>query len=334
MKKNILLLLAIVISMAFVHAQHDVMYFMKNDVVINQQSITPADVDSIIFYNPDESIITVTLKLNFYNDVPEEDRPVYSEGPTDIRVKDMEGTVYLTVEQGTLLGDVDEIFSLPTMAYHYSSYLREDIPYEFGGWTTDPLTVEDPINIDTLTINSNVTLYAKWNTTADGEAWSLIEGAFDASTGTMKNNLTRYYKKVAHLVIPEKVGGVNVVAVGDNCFGADRVYLTLTVPEGVTTLGNGTFDAAYSLRKVTLPSTITSLGDACFGGSWMPVTSFNLHTFIIKATVPPSFGTNAISLNYLNLADIKIIVPSASVDAYKAAPGWSAFSLNIVGQDF
>lgn len=338
MKKNILLILGIVISMGMAQAQNNMMYFMKGKTVINQQSITAADVDSIIFYNPINSAnATVTFKLNFYNDVPEPDRAIYSEGATDIRVKDMEGTTTISVLKGSILGDNDEVYSLPTMAYHFSGYLRENIPYEFGGWTTDTLTVGDPIDINNLKITSDITLYAIWNTPTDGVAWSIPYNTtlnFDPATGQIVANLTNYYKKVAHLVLPSQVDGVDLKGIGEGAFSSDRVYLSLTVPEGVTTIGKAAFDAAYCLRKVTLPSTITSLGDNCFGGSWMPAGAFNLNTFIIKAKVPPTFGVKAINKNYLDIANIQIIVPAASVDAYKAAPGWSDFSINIVGGNF
>lgn len=55
MKKNILLLLGFVISMGIAKSQNDLMYFMKGNAVINQQSIVAADLDSVVTYKPDES---------------------------------------------------------------------------------------------------------------------------------------------------------------------------------------------------------------------------------------------------------------------------------------
>ena len=152
MKKIFLLFIGVVISMGFALAQNDTLYFMKDGSVINKQSIVTADLDSIIFVNPVKAGPTVTFKLNFYNDVPEPDRGVYSEGATDIRVKDAEGTTSISVPKGTILGDIEDIYLLPTTAYHFSSYLREEVPYEFGGWTTDSLTVDDPIDIASFSL--------------------------------------------------------------------------------------------------------------------------------------------------------------------------------------
>ena len=51
-KRKYLLLLPFCFSLFTVTAQNDTMYIMKAGVVINKQSIRIADVDSIIFYNP------------------------------------------------------------------------------------------------------------------------------------------------------------------------------------------------------------------------------------------------------------------------------------------
>jgi hypothetical protein len=50
-----------------------------------------------------------------------------------------------------------------------------------------------------------------------------------------------------------------------------------------------------------------------------------------KATTPPVGGD---SMFKDNASDRKIYVPSASVDAYKAASVWSTYAADIVGYDF
>ena len=52
MKKIFFTLMGLVVFSAVSHAQNDTMYVMKKGVVLNRQSIKPADADSIIFYLP------------------------------------------------------------------------------------------------------------------------------------------------------------------------------------------------------------------------------------------------------------------------------------------
>jgi uncharacterized protein (TIGR02145 family) len=52
MKKSILILVIVFFGSFCINAQNDMMYVMKNGVVIIKQSIKPEDVDSIIFYPP------------------------------------------------------------------------------------------------------------------------------------------------------------------------------------------------------------------------------------------------------------------------------------------
>jgi uncharacterized protein (TIGR02145 family) len=51
--KNVILTIATVVLCALgIQAQNDTVYFMKNGIVINKQSIKTADLDSMVFYNP------------------------------------------------------------------------------------------------------------------------------------------------------------------------------------------------------------------------------------------------------------------------------------------
>ena len=57
--KNLLILPGILLaSLSLAFAQNDTMYVMKNGIVINKLSVKPEDVDSIIFYSPQESLLT------------------------------------------------------------------------------------------------------------------------------------------------------------------------------------------------------------------------------------------------------------------------------------
>lgn len=76
-----------------------------------------------------------------------------------------------------------------------------------------------------------------------------------------------------------------------------------------------TFVNAYGLKHLVLPSTITKISDIDY--------CYDLETLTIKAVQPPSISSSILTHNTPLTA---IYVPAQSVDAYKAASGWSSFS--------
>ena len=86
----------------------------------------------------------------------------------------------------------------------------------------------------------------------------------------------------------------------------------------LTNIENGTFQNCSGLTSITLPSSLTSIGSSAFIGC------SGLTTIRIEATTPPTLSS-AIPSN------ATIEVPSASVEAYKSASGWSTYASKIVG---
>ncbi|HOG06056.1 MAG TPA: fibrobacter succinogenes major paralogous domain-containing protein [Prolixibacteraceae bacterium] len=70
--KTSIILTAILFCLALtVHGQHDTLYFIKNKVIINKQSIKKADLDSAVFYRsvvaePDENVFVDARDGNSY----------------------------------------------------------------------------------------------------------------------------------------------------------------------------------------------------------------------------------------------------------------------------
>lgn len=88
----------------------------------------------------------------------------------------------------------------------------------------------------------------------------------------------------------------------------------------ITSIGNQACIYWASLVDVILPNSIISIDSDAFN------SCSSLTTFTIAATIPPSLGSGVFSF-CRNLTHI--YVPAASVDAYKAASGWSAYA-NII----
>lgn len=85
------------------------------------------------------------------------------------------------------------------------------------------------------------------------------EGDFTVTNG----KVTAYRGEDACVVIPASVGGEKVIAIGDNVFMGFNAY-TVSIPEGVTEIGNGAFRSGDHLYGVKLPSTLRTIGEDAF----------------------------------------------------------------------
>lgn len=91
---------------------------------------------------------------------------------------------------------------------------------------------------------------------------------------------------------------------------------TGVIPEGIETIKSKSI-AGYSwLNSITLPSTVTSIQNEA-------ITFMDTITITCHATTPPIMGSWQ-PIGYSTVT--AIYVPADSVDAYKAAEGWSTFA--------
>lgn len=110
----------------------------------------------------------------------------------------------------------------------------------------------------------------------------------------------------------------SVTTIENHAFKNSRL-VTLTIPDTLTILYGSAFEACSSLKKVVIGTGVTNMNNAVF------YNCTSLESVVIKATNPPT-QTNA----FVDTNNCPIYVPSASVDTYKAASGWSTFASRIV----
>ena len=96
----------------------------------------------------------------------------------------------------------------------------------------------------------------------------------------------------------------------------------VTISEGIKEICPEMFAYCTSLTEITLPASIENINIFDYKSSIVAV--------YCKATTPPSFSR----FYSAKLDDLKIYVPTSSVNAYKAASGWSTYADKIVGYDF
>lgn len=132
-----------------------------------------------------------------------------------------------------------------------------------------------------------------------------------------------------------------VTNIGNSAFRDSTSLAFLDLPDTITSIGNAAFRDCLNFRYVTIPSGLTAIPDECFyncdglsdielpsGITSIGASAFTncdgIYSLICHATTPPTLGTDALANTSSNL---KIYVPSASVDAYKTA--WSAYADKI-----
>ncbi len=114
-----------------------------------------------------------------------------------------------------------------------------------------------------------------------------------------------------------------LTSIGYSAFYECDVITNIEIPDSVSTIMDWAIGFCDNLTSVTIGSGATSIGYCAFNGC------NNLAEVNIKATTPPT-----VSGSIFTSSSLTIYVPTASVDAYKSAAGWSEYADKIVGKDF
>ena len=111
-----------------------------------------------------------------------------------------------------------------------------------------------------------------------------------------------------------------VTSIGNYAFYNCSSLTSITIPSSVTSIGNSAFYYCSSLASITIPSGVTSIGARAFA------SCSSLASITVEAVTPPTLGSGVFSSTH---ADLVIYVPAESVETYKAASGWSTYASRI-----
>ena len=73
-------------------------------------------------------------------------------------------------------------------------------------------------------------------------------------------NIINYSGQDTNIIVPQTINDKRVTMIGDDAFSGNDNLVSVTIPEGVTALGNWCFENCSNLQRVDLPSTLLSLG--------------------------------------------------------------------------
>lgn len=121
--------------------------------------------------------------------------------------------------------------------------------------------------------------------------------------------------RLASISLPSGLNAIDRYA-----FAKCRSLSSIDLPEGLHSLGANAFEKCTGLRSVSFGTAIESIGSSAFEGCDA------LDEVTLKALTPPSLGSSAFKDTP---GFCRILVPSASVDAYIAA--WPAYASRIQG---
>ena len=136
----------------------------------------------------------------------------------------------------------------------------------------------------------------------------------------------------------------SVTSIGDGAFGNCYALSSISIPNTVTSIGSNAFNNCQVLSNISIPNSVTSIGDYAFA------FCYALSSISIPNTVT-SIGSSAFNGSSINLYDFsshtsvpalgksvfnsvpsgyEIRVPAALYDEWVAATNWSTYASNIV----
>ena len=142
------------------------------------------------------------------------------------------------------------------------------------------------------------------------------------------------------------IDGVLYNYVQDTLMQCPVAKTSVTIPNSVTSIGNGAFNGCRGLTSITIPNSLTSIGDIAFYGCrgltsiTIPnsVTSIGRSAFSycsgltsVKclASIPPSIGNNS----FQNIsATCTLTVPCGSLEAYTTSD-WNTYFATRISED-
>ncbi len=159
-----------------------------------------------------------------------------------------------------------EIFVIPNGIILFGTRVITDTAVYYYG-------TEDEWNAKKMVENTGVNFAIIEGTCGDNLNWTLdiVTGNLDiVGTGDMYDHFSffenKHFKDEFRSDILTVTMSDGVTSVGDNAFYGCASLTSITIPDGVTSIGVSAFDGCASLASITIPDSVTSIGDSAFDG--------------------------------------------------------------------
>ena len=117
----------------------------------------------------------------------------------------------------------------------------------------------------------------------------------------------------------------SVTSIGDGAFAWCKSLTSVTIPDSITTIEEWAFRYCTSLTSVTIGNGVTTIGHQAFADC------YSLTSLYCKPTTPPAGGLDMFDGN---ASDRKIYVPVESYQDYISADGWGDYAAKIRPYDY
>ncbi len=84
-----------------------------------------------------------------------------------------------------------------------------------------------------------------------------------------------------NIVVPEKIQGMTVTAIGSNCFERLTCVETIELPDSIISIGRNAFARCVNLKNITIPKGLQRIGDCAFRNCYS-ISSFSLPENMIE----------------------------------------------------
>ena len=170
-----------------------------------------------------------------------------------------------------------------------------------------------------------------------------VGGSGSGASVEIPSNITKISKEaffqcdgLISVTIPNTISEL-----GGSVFASCDNLRNVSLPNSITDIPNSTFNDCSSLANIIIPNSVTRIGSSAFYycnlysinipsgvtlmGDEVFARNSGMTSVTVNAITPPTLGSNA--FDYTN--NCPIYVPSGSVEAYKAASGWSRYASRI-----